>query len=146
MKKLGFILLFALQFCFAQTTEKDLISASISNLFVSMKNSDSDGVRNSFAKTGILQTITKTGEVKSENIEDFAKSVANAEKGSLDERITFANIQMDGGLASVWTPYVFYYNGKFSHCGVNSFQMVKESVTWKIQYIIDTRRKESCVK
>ena len=42
------------------------------------------------------------------------------------------------------TPYKFYVGEKFSHCGVNSFQLVKIRGEWKIQYIIDTRRRQNC--
>jgi hypothetical protein len=47
-------------------------------------------------------------------------------------------------MAAVWTPYNFYYNGQFSHCGVNSFQVIRFKDGWKIQYIIDTRRRTGC--
>jgi len=56
----------------------------------------------------------------------------------------FAKILIDSQLASVWTDYKFYIGDKFSHCGVNSFQLVKLNDGWKIVYIIDTRRKEGC--
>ncbi|MFP3594978.1 hypothetical protein SB689_23835, partial [Chryseobacterium sp. SIMBA_038] len=62
----------------------------------------------------------------------------------LEERIIIEAIHTDGNLASVFTPYSFYLKGKFSHCGANSFQLVKQNEEWKIQYIIDTRRKDNC--
>ena len=133
-------------FAFSQNYEEDLIKATVNGLFDGMKTSDSSKINNAFSKNAVLQTITKNGEVKNENISDFAVSISKAVKGSLDERITFSNILIDGNLASVWTPYEFYYQGKFSHCGVNSFQLVKSNNEWKIQYIIDTRRKDNCKK
>jgi len=145
--KLGILLLTLLPvFGFSQSSEEDLIKATIDQLFNGMKTSDSALIKKSFSKNAVLQTITKTGEVKNENINDFALSISNAEKQSLDEKITFSNILIDGNLASVWTPYEFYYKGHFSHCGVNSFQLVKSNNEWKIQYIIDTRRKDNCKK
>ncbi len=132
--------------CFSQTSEENLVKATINQLFNGMKSSDSILFKKSFHKNAVLQTITKTAEVKNENINDFALSISKAEKGSLDERITFSNILIDGNLASVWTPYEFYYKGQFSHCGVNSFQLVKSNNEWEIQYIIDTRRKDNCKK
>ncbi|WP_379964622.1 nuclear transport factor 2 family protein [Epilithonimonas sp. UC225_85] len=131
---------------FAQTSEETLIKTSINSLFDGMKTSDSTKITKAFSKNAVLQTITKNGEVKTENIKDFAASISKAAKESLDERISFSNILIDGNLASVWTPYGFYYQGKFSHCGVNSFQLVKANNEWKIQYIIDTRRKDNCKK
>ncbi|MEM9869076.1 MAG: nuclear transport factor 2 family protein, partial [Bacteroidota bacterium] len=36
--------------------------------------------------------------------------------------------------------------GTFSHCGINSFQMVNFGGEWKIIYLIDTRGKEGCLE
>ncbi len=82
--------------------------------------------------------------VKNEMPEGFAKSVSSMPKGAADERISFETVKIDGPLALAWTPYSFYYDGKFSHCGVNSFQLVRFNGEWKIQYLIDTRRKQGC--
>lgn len=61
-----------------------------------------------------------------------------------DERLLDYNIQVDGTMANVWTPYEFWFNDQFSHCGVNSFQLFNDNGNWKIIYLIDTRRKEGC--
>ncbi len=145
--KIGILILSFLPFFgFCQASEEASIKASINALFDGMRTSDSAKINNAFSKSAVLQTITKNGEVKNEIINDFATSISKAEKGSLDEKISFSSILIDGNLASVWTPYEFYYKGKFSHCGVNSFQLVKANNDWKIQYIIDTRRKDNCKK
>ncbi|KFC21410.1 nuclear transport factor 2 family protein [Epilithonimonas lactis] len=146
MKTFSLFFLLISTFAFSQSSDELQIKASINSLFDGMKTSDSTKITNAFSKTAVLQTIAKNGEVKNENIKDFAVSISKAVKGSLDERITFSNILIDGNLASVWTPYEFYYQGKFSHCGVNSFQLVKTNNEWKIQYIIDTRRNDNCKK
>ena len=146
MKIFSILLVLISSLVFSQTSEEDLIKATVNSLFDGMKTSDSTKITNAFSKTAVLQTILKNGEVKNENIKDFAVSISKAVKGTLDERITFSSILTDGNLASVWTPYEFYYQGKFSHCGVNSFQLVKTNSEWKIQYIIDTRRKDNCKK
>ena len=61
-----------------------------------------------------------------------------------DERLLDYNIQVDGNMANVWTPYEFWFNDEFSHCGVNSFQLFRDNGTWKVIYLIDTRRKAGC--
>jgi hypothetical protein len=83
-------------------------------------------------------------EVLGDKPEAFIQSIGNQSKNVLDEQITFSSFHSDGVLATVVTPYKFFYNGNFSHCGVNSFQLVKFSDGWKIQYIIDTRKKTGC--
>lgn len=61
-----------------------------------------------------------------------------------EEKILDYKIQVDGNMANVWTTYEFWFNGQFSHCGVNSFQLFYDNGTWKIIYLIDTRRQKDC--
>lgn len=42
--------------------------------------------------------------------------------------------------------FEFYIGDKFSHCGVNSFQLVKKDGDWKIFFIVDTSRQSNCVE
>jgi len=57
------------------------------------------------------------------------------------EKILNYSIQFDGAMAHVWAPYEFYLNDKLRHSGVNTFTLYKEKDSWKIIYLIDTRRK-----
>lgn len=127
-------------YCFGQNQE---IEKPVRNLFTAMKNADAELLKSVFSETAVLQTLTKDG-VKNEDINNFIASVSKMQKNDLDERITIEAIHTDGNLASVFTPYSFYFKGKFSHCGANSFQLVKKNGEWKIQYLIDTRRKDNC--
>lgn len=140
MEKFLIFLLFLSSFCFAQKTENDAIKESVENLFAGMKNADTVMIKSVFADNAILQTITKSDAVKTEKLQDFLSSFSKLSKNDADEKIKFEAIHVDGNLASVFTPYEFYYKGKFSHCGANSFQLVKQNNVWKIQYLIDTRR------
>jgi hypothetical protein len=94
----------------------------------------------------MLQTFraNKNGDmiVVSEPFSKFVEAVGRPTTDKYKEVITFKNIMAEQALASVWTPYTFYVNDKVSHCGTNSFQMVKTKDGWKIQYIIDTRRRD----
>ncbi len=131
---------------YSQTAE-DSVKATITQMFDAMKNSDSASLVSSFTKNAVLQALGKDADglvAKDESVLGFATSISKAPKGALDERISFQTIKIDGPLASVWTPYSFYYNGAFSHCGVNSFQLLRTAKGWKIQYLIDTRRKTGC--
>jgi len=132
---------------FAQTTE-DSVKNVINNLFTGMKTADAGLLKSAFGDSAIMQTISRNREgktiVRNESVNEFAEFVKGLKKDSADERITFDMIKIDGPLAIAWTPYTFYYNGKFSHCGVNSFHLVRFNGVWKIQYLIDTRRRYEC--
>ena len=132
---------------FAQTPEQE-VEAVIRSLFDGMKQKNAEQVAAAFSPEGLMQTVQQKPEgttVGSNSVADFVKRIAGTPEGTtLDERILSYQIKVDGSMASAWTPYQFYVNDTFSHCGVNSFQLVKMSEGWKIVYIIDTRRKEPC--
>ena len=144
---LSLTLLFdAAAFVRAQSTE-DSVKAAVNQLFTGMKTADATLVETAFGDSAILQTIgQRDGKtvIRNEKVSDFAGFIRTQKKDACDERISFETVKIDGALAIVWTPYKFYYNGQFSHCGVNSFQLVRLNGQWKIQYLIDTRRKEGC--
>lgn len=129
-------------------TAVDSVKATINNLFTAMKTADSTLLKSCFADSAIMQTIARdragNSVIRTEPLAAFAGFVGTLPKGAADERISYDMVKVDGPLATAWTPYQFYMNGQFSHCGVNSFQLVRMGSAWKIQYIVDTRRKQGC--
>ena len=132
---------------YAQNAE-DSIKAIINKMFKGMKDSDTARVKSCFTETAFMQTFGKSKEGKTiittDTPDDFAKIIAAIPAGAADEQIVFKDLKIDGPMAAVWTPFKLYFNGKFYSCGVNSFQLVRLDNEWKIQYIIDTRRKTDC--
>ena len=126
----------------------DSVKMVINNMFTAMKNADPVLLQSCFADSMVLQTISRDKDgkllVRNEAASGFIEFISKEAPGNADERIIFETVKTDGPLASVWTPYQFYYKGQFSHCGVNSFQLVRFNGIWKIQYLIDTRRRTGC--
>ncbi len=150
MKKLILLLLISASFTISVFAQQDemAVKATINQMFQGMRNADSTAVISAFAPGAIMQTIIQSKEgktsVRQNAVAGFASSIGKLAKGAADEQIVFETIKIDGDLAIAWTPYRFIFNGNFSHCGVNTFTLVKLDGVWKINYIIDTRRKENC--
>ncbi|MCR5889971.1 nuclear transport factor 2 family protein [Hymenobacter sp. J193] len=128
-------------------SDTEAVKQTINRFFEGMRKTDSTLIRSTLAPTVVLQTISNRGgktQVQTENVAAFLKAVGTPHQGVYDERISFERVLIDAQLASVWTPYQFYVSDKFSHCGYNSFQLVKLAEGWRIAYIIDTRRKDGC--
>ncbi|SEW36532.1 nuclear transport factor 2 family protein [Chitinophaga arvensicola] len=146
---LSTLLLFGCANACAQTPETSA-KAIVNQLFTAMRNSDSAGIVACFAPGASLKSVTedKAGNtvVKDTPIPEFASVVGNLPANAADERIVFDNVLIDGNMASIWTPYRFFFKGQFSHCGVDAFLLVKLSNSWKILHILDTRRKENCIE
>lgn len=132
-----------------QNSDEALLRETVETFFEGFHEQDSLKIRSVTADSVIMQSVgsSKAGEtvIHNEEFENFLKSIVSipSEKSFREELHAF-EIKVDGSMANVWTPYSFYFDGKFSHCGVNSFQLFKEEGEWKIFYLVDTRRKNGC--
>jgi hypothetical protein len=128
--------------------QEKAIKTVINRFFEGMEKGDTALLKSTCMPDMQLQTYMadKAGDMQvyTQDMRDFVQMVATITSDQYDERIKFEAIHAEQSLASVWTPYSFYINGKRSHCGTNSFQLLKTTEGWKIQYIIDTRRKQGC--
>jgi hypothetical protein len=150
MKKLLALLILCLGLNLnAQDSEKEQVKATIIEFFEAFHKQDTMALK-AMAKGDIkLQSISINNEgqaVLSESeYGQFLKRIASIpSENTFEEKLLSFNIQVDGSMANAWTPYEFWYNGNFSHCGVNSFQLMKVDNEWRIIYLVDTRRREGC--
>lgn len=121
----------------------------IDTFFEGFHAGDTLKMKSVMSKNMILQTAfnDKKGidKVATENTEDFILAIARRpENANWDERLLDYKVEVDGNLAHVWTPYEFWLNETFLHCGANSFTLAKLEDGWKIIHLIDSRRKEGC--
>ena len=133
----------------AQESEKKAIQKTIETFFDGFHQRDSILIKQTVSENIIVQTIGKNKEgnsvIRNEDFGKFLKSIASIpDTLQFKEKLMSFNIQVDGAMANAWTPYEFWMNNTFHHCGVNSFQLFKDENAWKIIYLIDTRRKEDC--
>lgn len=130
------------------TPETQSVQQVVTTFFDGMRRGDSTMVRRTLAPGAVFHGIgEKPGQpttLETESISGFLKAVGTPHPAVWDERVQFERVLIDANLASIWAPYEFYLGPKFSHCGYDSFQLVKLAEGWKIAYIIDTRRKEKC--
>lgn len=134
----------------AASSERAAVIAPIKALFAGMLAADTSNLRQCFYPAAQLMTVVIDQDGKKQlrqtAIEDFINSLTKVKSGQLREELCYFEVRIDGDLATVWTPYVFYYQDKLSHCGTNAFQLAKtgEKDSWQIIQITDTRRRASC--
>ena len=129
-------------------SETEAVKQTVTTFFDGMRRGDSTAVRRTLAPAAVFHGFGgKPGQpptLEIESISGFLKAVGTPHPEMWDERVQFERVLIDANLASVWAPYEFYLGSKFSHCGYDSFQLVKLADGWKIAHVIDTRRKEKC--
>lgn len=61
-----------------------------------------------------------------------AATRATTPSAAYTERGFQGEVRVSGPIAMVWLPYDFYLDGKWSHCGVDVFTLVKSEAGWRI--------------
>jgi ketosteroid isomerase-like protein len=144
MRRLPFLalLLFVCSSVRAQHTPQ----ATITAIFDHMKAGDTTGLRAYFHPDATLHSVVTKPDGKTDiaagSIDKWFVGMQKAEAGDWEETLHYTEVNIDGHLASAWTPYAFNFKGELHHCGVNAFQLVKdgEDGQWRILHISDTRR------
>ena len=142
--------LFISGFSFSQVTEDEKLAKElIENFFEAFHKQDSTALKG-FAHPDIKMqsvAINEEGKTKlsTEEYSAFLKSIASIpESTKFEEKLHDFKININGMIANVSTTYSFFVNDELSHCGVNTFQLMKSDGEWKIIYLVDTRSKNGC--
>ena len=123
--------------------EEKLVTGAVQKLFDAMAAHDSDAAR---AVTIPEGRVVGVGEKRTSNIsqEEFAARLATTKDSGYLERMWNPKVNIRGSIANVWADYDFHLNGKFTHCGIDSFSLVKSGGTWKIAGIVYTVETAGC--
>lgn len=137
-------------FSFSQITEDEKRAKElIENFFKAFHEQDSTTLKNFAHSETEMHSVAIDAEgnttLSTEEYSGFLESIASIPKSTkFEEKLHDFEININGMIANVSTPYSFYVNDELSHCGVNTFQLMKSNGEWKIIYLVDTRSKSGC--
>lgn len=130
----------------AQTADEAAVQQVVVDLFDHMRAGNSEAMAALFHPDARLVTTgSRDGRpmVRMVPIPDWLRGVAGADQ-VLDERVYDPEVRVSQGLAMVWTEYSLFVGGRFSHCGVDLFDLVRTEDGWRILQVVDTRMTEGC--
>ena len=136
-------------FASAQQSDEEQVKQVVIDFFEAFHKQDTATLRTMAIAEAKMESIGKNQEgqtmLRKGSYDEFLGRIAAiAPDMEYKEELTDYIVKVDGPMANAWTPYKFWMNGELSHCGVNSFQMIKQNGAWKIFYVVDTRRRENC--
>jgi hypothetical protein len=67
-----------------------------------------------------------------------------AMKPVIEEKPMSYDIKVHSNIAIVWAPYTLSLSGKFSHCGVDVFTLLKAADGWKIVSTVYSVEPDGC--
>ncbi len=135
----------------SEVDAQEKVKQVIETFFDGFHKQDSTIMKSTLADRIVLQTTGRDQEGKTrfreEHLSEVLTSICSIPDSiKFQEKLTSFSIQVDRTMANAWVGYEFWLNDEFSHCGINSFQLVDFDGEWKIIYLIDTRGRAGCLE
>lgn len=125
--------------------EEKIISV-VNRFFAVMESRSAADAKKILIPQGFSFSIREEGKdalLKTSSFQAFMDSLANL-KEHYKETMTNPKVLIHDRIAVLWADYKFYRDGKFSHCGVDAFSLIKTDDGWKIAGVIYTVEKTGC--
>ena len=116
------------------SSEKDAVLKTVQTFFDTMTAKDVEGARAILQPQGRFHAMRMRDgkpDVRAFSNEEYFADL-QASKQTMRERIWNPEVRINGLIATVWAPYDFWIDGKFSHCGIDAFDLIKTEDGWKI--------------
>jgi hypothetical protein len=119
----------------ADSQEREAVLATVERFFTAMRTRDADTWEE------ILVPEGHTWRWRRDDQGDWVVSGSTNAAGTAslrtgddryDERMFAPTVLIRGPVAVVWTPYTFHLNGRFSHCGIDAFNLMKMDGRWRL--------------
>jgi hypothetical protein len=116
------------------SSERDAILKTVQGFFDTMTAKDVEGARQLLQPQGRFHAMRMRDgkpDVRAFSNEEYFADL-QAGKRKLQERMWNPEVRIQGPIATMWAPYDFWIDGKFSHCGIDAFDLIKTEEGWKI--------------
>jgi hypothetical protein len=126
--------------------EEEAVLKVMQESFDAMAARDSEAMRRTSLPEGRffhVEEIEGAIRIGSFSNQEDAERLATLQEPWL-ERMWTPQVLIHKQIAVVWTPYDFYRDGRFSHCGVDAFTFVKTVEGWKITGGVYTIERTDC--
>lgn len=127
-------------------TPRDSVVATVNEFFRAMQANDLAASQRVMLADGDLYASRRDGDSLIVRRATFASHFdrLRAARDTIIERMWDPQATVIGIVATVVAPYDLYYNGKFSHCGVDAFTLVRGAHGWVITSVSYTVQPTGC--
>jgi hypothetical protein len=140
---------FAFQSGFSQDAaqaDKTAVVEKVQQFFLALEKKDTALYQSLAFTHGQIWTVRRQQDSLKHTMRSFSDDIKRlpAIKEVLSERALDYEIHLHNDIAVVWAPYTFSRGGKFSHCGVDVFTLVKTMYGWKMVSLVYSVEPEGC--
>jgi hypothetical protein len=118
-----------------RTEDERAVLMAVQRFFDTMTSKDVAGARHVLDAEGDFVSVrwNDDGErvVRRAPIAAYLQDL-ETETATYRERMWDSEVRVHGPIAIVWTHYDFHIDGKFSHCGLDLFQLLRTEAGWTV--------------
>jgi hypothetical protein len=115
-----------------RTPEQAAVLAVVDSAMAAINRGDMIALSNTMTDSGQVYATRDVNGTPSFAMRTAASQRAAGQRPPIIERGFDADVRIAGGVASVWLPYDLWFGGKWSHCGVDHFTLVRTGTAWRI--------------
>jgi hypothetical protein len=112
--------------------------AAADSLLAALSRDDKTGIARFTTDSAILGYSAIRGGAERVRVHSWAEDLARPSVVRITERGFGASARVQDRLAQVWMPYDIYIDGKWSHCGVDAFTLLKIAGAWRVASLFYT--------
>jgi len=130
----------------ADDADTKAILATIDALFAAFESGDAAVMLRHVYPDGRVTASGRRGDgtttLRPQSWTQFAERLTP--QRAFQERIANPVVHVDQDIALVWAPFVVRTGGKVSNCGIDHFDLVRDSGAWKVMNLTFSSRPAGC--
>jgi hypothetical protein len=129
----------------ASGEDQRAVLAVVDRLFAALGTRSRDALLAEVVPEGraTASRMTPTRAIRSVSWPEFADGLSRGTE-RLAERLIDPHVHIEGDIAMIWSRYEFEIDGRFSHCGIDHFDLVRIDGRWKVLNLTWTQQMQGC--
>jgi hypothetical protein len=131
----------------AQVDEEEVVRQAAETFLLALSAADAETMDALLAPGAAIYSLRQGEEGAVLGVRDRESFLSGftGNESRFRERMWDPTVLVQDGVAMVWTPYDFWMEGEFSHCGIDIFTFLKANDGWKVTSITYNVAREGCV-
>jgi hypothetical protein len=129
----------------ASGEDQRAVLAVVDRLFAALGTRSRDALLAEVVPEGraTASRMTPTRAIRSVSWPEFADGLSRGTE-RLAERLIDPHVHIAGEIAMIWSRYEFEIDGRFSHCGIDHFDLVRQDGRWRVLNLTWTQQMQGC--
>ena len=129
----------------ALSGEAQAVAALAQRLFDAMAARDTTALRALLHPRATFVVVDSAGAVQRlTNLTPWVQSIGASPVPVVERMTAPPRVEVHGPLATLWVPYTLHVGSRFSHCGIDALDAVRENGRWTLLVLTFSMQRTGC--